>query len=525
MSASEASRLAAQVHVVAQAARLAAWVAEGRAVTAKRVLRRGDVPAAARALGIDDPGFVVSAARVAAIHHPWLVAEASGMIAVGETLAVAQPGFGRDHAEIWRLGLDTVLRAESPDRCQRAAALVFPAVLEVLADGRTGGRESLERAVLEMVEQDGTMTLVLDGWFCDVTSIEVALSVLAEFGAIDDQLRLTPLGRWADGQMRQRRGARITAQMTAGEVLAGLAACSPEEALLRARPWLAGRVAEAAATELLQAAASATPSQRVAAVDLVASLGDDVAPVWGRSLLTPNVALHARVALADRGLDPRLDDTQKRWLTVEYGLSALERSGVEEAYLQVQEYEGMDTICQSGHPDAAALFDRLSAFVASGGGRVRIHQLKITLRGSRPAIWRRVLVPASATLDHLHEVIQVVLHWDDDHLHQFSAGGMRYSPPYPDLDTDGDEGEVRLMAVLPRPGTTLGYTYDFGDSWEHDIVLEAILDADDRTRYPTCVDGRRDAPVEDWTPGSGRRSTPFNMGALNKRLAKLAAQR
>jgi hypothetical protein len=191
----------------------------------------------------------------------------------------------------------------------------------------------------------------------------------------------------------------------------------------------------------------------------------------------------------------------------------------------VQEGAGIDAIKQSEHPDAADLFDRLSAFVASGGGRVRIHQLKITLRGMRPAVWRRVLVPASATLDHLHEVIQVVMHWDDDHLHQFSAGGMRYSPSYAELDTDGDESEVRLMAVLPRPGSTLAYTYDFGDSWEHDIVLEAILDADDGTRYPSCVGGRGDAPVEDWTPGCGRRSTPFNMSAINRRLAKLAAQR
>jgi hypothetical protein len=388
------------------------------------------------------------------------------------------------------------------------------------------GRESLERAVLELVEQDGILDQVLDGWLGGMSSLDVALSVLTEFGAIDDRLRLTPLGRWADGQIRPHRGVRITAQMTAGEVLAGLAACSPEDALRRAGPWLDTRVVADAAAELLRAAAGATPSQRMAAVDLVASLGDDAAPAWERSLGTPNLALHARVVLwlADRGPDPHPDETQMRWLSVEYGLAALERSGVEEAYLQVQERVGMDAICQSGHPDAADLFDRLSAFVASGGARVRIHQLKITLRGMRPAVWRRVLVPASATLDHLHEVIQVVLRWGDDHLHQFSAGGMRYAPPYPDIDADADESEVRLMAVLPRPGSTLAYTYDLGDSWEHDIVLEAILDADDGTRYPTCVGGRGDAPVEDWTPGSGRRSTPFNVSAINRRLAKLAAQ-
>jgi hypothetical protein len=168
-----------------------------------------------------------------------------------------------------------------------------------------------------------------------------------------------------------------------------------------------------------------------------------------------------------------------------------------------------------------ALHDALSGFVASGGGRLRLYQLKISLSAFRPAVWRRVLMPAASSLGLLHRVIQVVMAWGDDHLHAFTADGMSYSDPSYNLEEHGDENAVRLAKALPKAGTRMAYLYDFGDSWQHDVVLEAILDHDDSTVYPTCVSGRGNAPVEDWDPEVPEEPSPFDRDEINRRLAGL----
>jgi hypothetical protein len=61
-----------------------------------------------------------------------------------------------------------------------------------------------------------------------------------------------------------------------------------------------------------------------------------------------------------------------------------------------------------------------------------IYQIKVTLVGTDPPIWRRLLVPAQATLGQLHDVVQAAMGWDDDHLHEFSVGKERFGPPNPD---------------------------------------------------------------------------------------------
>ena len=57
-----------------------------------------------------------------------------------------------------------------------------------------------------------------------------------------------------------------------------------------------------------------------------------------------------------------------------------------------------------------------------------IYQLKITLSYTKPAIWRRVLVPANCTLAQLHDIIQIAMGWDNSHLHSFQIRGQTYSP-------------------------------------------------------------------------------------------------
>lgn len=128
-----------------------------------------------------------------------------------------------------------------------------------------------------------------------------------------------------------------------------------------------------------------------------------------------------------------------------------------------------------------------------------IYQLKITLNGSKPPIWRRVQVPKSITLAKLHRVMQIVMGWQDYHLHQFIIDGVYYGIPDPDFDEPPirSEKSVKLERVVPGAKTRFVYEYDFGDSWLHDIVIEQVLSPEEGKRYPCCVTGKRAAPPED----------------------------
>ena len=129
---------------------------------------------------------------------------------------------------------------------------------------------------------------------------------------------------------------------------------------------------------------------------------------------------------------------------------------------------------------------------------MQIYQLKITLKESRPPIWRRFQVRSDVTLAKLHRIIQEVMGWFDGHLHQFIVGRIYYGVPDPDdLSETRDERKVRLDQILSVPGRKIVYEYDFGDGWEHEIVLEKILSPDPKTRYPRCLDGARACPPED----------------------------
>jgi len=128
-----------------------------------------------------------------------------------------------------------------------------------------------------------------------------------------------------------------------------------------------------------------------------------------------------------------------------------------------------------------------------------IYQLKISLRGvSKPRVWRRVAVPADITLDLLHEVIIGAMGWHGGHLHVFSAGWEEYGRPDPEVGLEhADEAAVRLPELLSVPGDKLRYTYDFGDDWAHDILLEKVLPETPENTYPCCMAGKGRRPPED----------------------------
>ncbi len=137
---------------------------------------------------------------------------------------------------------------------------------------------------------------------------------------------------------------------------------------------------------------------------------------------------------------------------------------------------------------------RLTGDAAPGDA---VLQLKISLLGiSDPPVWRRLLVPAGIRLDRLHDLIQAAVGWHGYHMHAFSAGGVDYGIPDPELGFR-DERRTPLRRVLAKQGDRVRYTYDFGDGWEHEIIVEKVLDAEPGARYPLCTGGRGARPPED----------------------------
>lgn len=132
-----------------------------------------------------------------------------------------------------------------------------------------------------------------------------------------------------------------------------------------------------------------------------------------------------------------------------------------------------------------------------------IYQLKVTLLGTRPPIWRRLLVPADLTLAKLHGILQTAMGWHDCHLYEFQVGKQTYGRPNPEerdfslgLPTINDR-KVQLDEVLPDVRSRLVYTYDMGDGWEHGVVVEKRLPSDPDAAYPLCIGGERACPPED----------------------------
>lgn len=129
---------------------------------------------------------------------------------------------------------------------------------------------------------------------------------------------------------------------------------------------------------------------------------------------------------------------------------------------------------------------------------LKMYRLKITLKGSKPPIWRRVDVPSDLPLDWLHAVIQIAMGWTDSHLHEFVIGGERFSAHHPDHEMDTlDETEYSFDESSMREGAKFDYLYDFGDGWNHVILVEKVLPRTADQRAAVCLAGKGNCPPED----------------------------
>jgi hypothetical protein len=178
---------------------------------------------------------------------------------------------------------------------------------------------------------------------------------------------------------------------------------------------------------------------------------------------------------------------------------------------------------------------------------MQFFQLKITLRDIKPPIWRRILVAPEIKLNKLHDVLQIVMGWTNSHLHQFDTPLGYFADPDFELEEVESSKKITLQSVLSGPKSHIRYQYDLGDSWDHQIVLEKVVELDEPV-FARCLTGARACPPEDcggiwgydnlleilknpkhpeykdmseWIP-PGFAPEAFDAEAINKQLARLA---
>jgi hypothetical protein len=132
----------------------------------------------------------------------------------------------------------------------------------------------------------------------------------------------------------------------------------------------------------------------------------------------------------------------------------------------------------------------------------QIFKLHVSLSETEPVVWRRIMVPATFSLEALHSVIQLTMGWQMSHLYDFQIGSIRYADP-DDLDDIPVKSLGTSLTVALKGHKSFVYNYDFGDSWRHTVLVEDVLSRNEVFNYPICIGGENACPPEDCggTPG------------------------
>ena len=154
-----------------------------------------------------------------------------------------------------------------------------------------------------------------------------------------------------------------------------------------------------------------------------------------------------------------------------------------------------------------------------------IYQLHVWIRQISPMIWRRILVHSESSIAQLHDITQIAFGWSDSHLHRFRIHGREYGISRPGgLGFAQDARQVRLADFQFLRNERFLYEYDFGDSWQHEVRVEAELPEEPKRSYPVCVGGQRRAPPEDcggpWAFLQRRDAVPLDVVEHLGRLVK-----
>ena len=550
----DTARRARESAVIGRAVTLARWIGNGRRpVTAGQVLRKADVPAAGAALGVDVPPRLRTMADIRALHRPWCVAIATGLLQVGDGWVTAGPALERwppDDADLlagWLTGLRAVCAAESYPQDEDSVRLLAMALLTVLGRGRravapTASGGLCTRALHDLCDRYDKSSWeplhAADRYYDPETGIPLAglVALLAEFGAVTGDPGkpvITPLGRWAAahladglpgladpglaGQRDDRRSRPVQRRGTAGPRRVGMAGGT------RLRGGRTGdpRRRRGDVTAFAQ---RGRPRGRTARRRRAAGLaGDEVvtpcrpARPRGAGRLGPGsrARRHGLGVAGGGGRRGRAAGSRAR----------TRRSTASGRACRGRTWTLASRRCRAtGHPDAAALARAVAEFAASGAPLSidQVAELKVSLSGARPPIWRRVRLPATATLADLHEVIQVLFGWDGDHLHLFQAGKKQYATSSwawrgPGTNRQSGSATSSRQARRSATPTTSGPAGNTRSRWSRRLPRDPGQD------YPVCVAFRGDSPVEYWSEEEPEEPEPFGQNEVNRRLAALGA--
>jgi Plasmid pRiA4b ORF-3-like protein len=497
--------------LLADAIKLAEWIGDGKEMTSD-----GELPAELMAevcelLDVESPEEV-DGSEVATLDVIWEAALEAGFIAVSDD-RVSAVGLPTDPEQMLRCWLTVTL---APYGIPDEPSAEWVTVLAVLADATepvsmlTLIEEVLSDFPSDADEEDdeedrehinhliGHVTLTVMG-LRDLGAVSVS-----EIGDPDQYMvRLTPLGQMLADTV-------VTALTLVPDAMAGLVVrrfgqLTPRIAGKIAGPWLDGRTTVDAARELLDYAAYARADMRTVATGFVNFLGDEAEPAWRERVKDRGVGVYARAWLADHGENVPMDGRDAYWMQVE-GFSA-HTAGMPEALvvtlladLRAREPDALHelrrAVNRSRHPDAPKLIDAMSQL--TGQPTVTVppvppseatgtsYRIRISLRYvDDPAVSRTIAVDAGTTLADLHTIIQAAMGWADEHPHGFG------------FDSDEVSDAAPLGRLLRKPGDSILYTYDFGDNWEHDVILEGIDQNSSGAPLPALLDGHGACPPED----------------------------
>ncbi len=542
----EVADTALSCRALVRARDLAEWVGPGRTLTASGVLRPAEAVQACRDLGIELPGpRLRSALDVVDLMRDWMTAAAAGFLELdGRRARAAQdlPEAGSAHPDpdailhAWvqaaTVALDlgeqpcagclTVLHALFSADEPLTMAQLATAVRTVLEPPEPEEPEALPCPGCGEVHGPADRFSIGDFLSDENDEEDVASHAadtvmgLLEFGAADvtdETVRLTPLGTVLATSVFQGRAPSSDAD--AATVMSAISELPPPVAWTVAQPWLGARSTADAARELLTFAESADGNQRAASLAFAGELGSDATQAWREWAKRPGIGAYARLWLRAQGEQVPEDPADKVWLAVDaLGVMLDELMETAPPFLiqamLAEQFggevtEAAEQMLHSGHPRAGEIAARLTGRPVLVATRERrpgppeagtpVHQLKITLREvSGPPVWRRVLVPSDVTLADLHEIIQQAMGWENYHMHVFSTGGREYGSQDRELGHASDRN-VLLSQVFTRRGNRLRYTYDFGDDWGHDIVLEETRAAAPAGNLPLLCGGEGRMPA------------------------------
>jgi hypothetical protein len=172
----------------------------------------------------------------------------------------------------------------------------------------------------------------------------------------------------------------------------------------------------------------------------------------------------------------------------------------------------LDETVKKEVPNNILEFPRQSAAVKTQTSYV----VRVDLKGYRPRIWRRLKIPASISYEQLHEILQIAFGWEDCHLHSFFVDKKIMIGPS-DLEMVQFAEEQRLIDEDFKNKKTISYLYDFGCDWQHQLVIEKILE-ETPVEYAICVKAKGETPAEDSRGNESWKA--FDIADINKELKK-----